>query len=146
MNFNKVMLAGNLTRDVELSYLPNQTAIAQFGLAINRSWTADGVKKEEVTFVDCTLFGKGAEVLSKYVKKGSGLFIEGRLKLDQWEAQDGTKRSKLKVIVENFQFVGGKPAEGGGEAPAAPRYAPRRAPAPAERQDAPPIEDADIPF
>ena len=123
-NLNKVMLMGNITRDLELKYLPSQTALCDFGIAVNRTWTApDGVKKEEVTFVDCTCFGKTAEILAKYKKKGDPLFIEGRLKLDQWEAQDGTKRSKLKVVVENFQFLnrgtgqyGGAP--GGGAAPA----------------------------
>ncbi len=123
-NFNKVMLMGNLTRDPELKYLPNQTAVCDFGLAVNRTWTGpDGVKKEETTFVDCSTFGKTAEILAKYKKKGDPIFVEGRLKLDQWEAQDGSKRSKLKVIIENFQFLnrgqpggqGGAPAGDGGE-------------------------------
>lgn len=105
-NLNKVLLMGNITRDPELKYMPNQTAVCDFGLAVNRTWTGqDGVKKEEVTFVDCSCFGKTAEILSKYKKKGDPLFVEGRLKLDQWEAQDGSKRSKMRVIVENFQFL-----------------------------------------
>ena len=114
-NLNKVILMGNITRDLELSYLPSQTAVCDFGLAINRNWTGqDGVKKEEVTFVDCSCFGKTAEVLSKYKKKGDPLFVEGRLKLDQWEAQDGSKRSKMRVIVENFQFLNRAGGPGGG--------------------------------
>ena len=115
-NLNKVLLMGNITRDLELKYMPNQTAVCDFGLAVNRTWTGqDGVKKEEVTFVDCSCFGKTAEILSKYKKKGDPLFVEGRLKLDQWEAQDGTKRSKMRVIVENFQFLNrGQGAPGGG--------------------------------
>lgn len=118
-NLNKVMLMGNITRDPELKYMPNQTAVCDFGLAVNRTWTGqDGVKKEEVTFVDCTCFAKTAEILTKYKKKGDPLFIEGRLKLDTWEAQDGGKRSKLRVIVENFQFLNraapGGPGSGGG--------------------------------
>jgi len=154
-NLNKVMLMGNITRDPELKFLPSNTAICDFGLAINRTWTGqDGVKKEEVTFVDCSCFGKTAEILSKYKKKGDPLFIEGRLKLDQWEAQDGTKRSKIKVIVENFQFLnrgtgaaGGVPAgaeepDYGGEPTTPPRQQARPAynrppagrPAPAQSQ------------
>lgn len=105
-NLNKVMLIGNMTRDPELKYLPSQTPVCEFGLAVSRTWTGqDGVKKEETTFVDCTCFSKQAEVLAKYKKKGDPLFIEGRLKLDQWEAQDGSKRSKMRVIIENFQFL-----------------------------------------
>ncbi len=105
-NLNKVMLMGNITRDPELKYLPSQMAVCDFGLAVNRTWTGqDGVKKEEVTFVDCSCFGKQAELISKYKKKGDPLFVEGRLKLDQWEAQDGSKRSKMRVVVENFQFL-----------------------------------------
>ncbi len=117
-NLNKVLLMGNITRDLELKYMPNQTAVCDFGIAVNRTWTGqDGVKKEEVTFVDCSCFGKTAEILSKYKKKGDPLFVEGRLKLDQWEAQDGTKRSKMRVIVENFQFLNrGQGAPGGGGA------------------------------
>jgi single-strand DNA-binding protein len=105
-NLNKVMLIGNITRDLELRYLPsNQMPVCDFGLAINRNWTGqDGVKKEEVTFVDCSTFGKVAEILAKYKKKGDPLFVEGRLKLDQWE-KEGVKHSKLKVVVENFQFL-----------------------------------------
>ncbi len=119
-NVNKVILIGNLTRDPELKYLPSQTAVAEFGLAVNRTWTGqDGVKKEEVTFVDCSAFGRQAETLQKYVKKGSPLFVEGRLKLDQWEAQDGSKRSKMRVVIENFQFLGGGQRSGGDHAPEA---------------------------
>jgi single-strand DNA-binding protein len=121
-NFNKVLLMGNITRDLELKYLPSQTAVCEFGLAVNRTWTGqDGVKKEEVTFVDCSCFGKTAEILAKYKKKGDPLFVEGRLKLDQWEAQDGSKRSKMRVVVENFQFLNrGQPGGygGGGGGPA----------------------------
>jgi single-strand DNA-binding protein len=115
-NLNKVLLMGNLTRDPNLTYLPaTQMPVCDFGLAINRSWTGqDGVKKEETTFVDCTCFGKTAELLAKYKKKGDPLFVEGRLKLDQWKAEDGSNRSKLKVTVENFQFLNRAPAGGYG--------------------------------
>lgn len=105
-NVNRVLLIGHVTKDPELSYLPSQTAVINFGLAINRKWKSkDGTVKEEVCFVDCQAFSKGAENLNKYVKKGDPLFVEGRLKLEQWTADDGTKRSRMRVIVENFQFM-----------------------------------------
>jgi single-strand DNA-binding protein len=109
-NLNKVMLMGNLTRDPELTYTPAQTAVANFCLAVNRTWTGqDGAKKEEVTFVDCTAFGRIAEIVTKYKGRGDPLFAEGRLKLDTWEAQDGTRRSKMRVVVENIQFLNRSP-------------------------------------
>lgn len=122
-SYNKVLLLGNLTRDVELRYLPNSnTAVAAIGLAVNRRFrTQTGEDREEVTFVDCEAFGRTAETMSQYLRKGRPVFIEGRLKLDQWDdKQSGQKRSKLKVIVEGFQFVdsgsggGGGGGEGGG--------------------------------
>ena len=115
-SFNKVLLMGNLTRDPQLKYLPSQTAVVEFGLACNRKFrTANGEDKEEVTFVDITSFGKQAEVINQYFTKGKPIFIEGRLKYDQWEDKSGGgKRSKLTVVVENFQFVGGRDGGGGG--------------------------------
>jgi single-strand DNA-binding protein len=113
-NFNKVMLLGNLTRDPELRYLPSQTAVVEFGLAINRKYKGqDGSMKDETCFVDCQAFGKPAETLNKYCKKGNPLFVEGRLKYDSWTKQDGSKASKLRVNVENFQFLGSAPGQGG---------------------------------
>ena len=109
-NFNKILLMGNLTRDPQLSYLPSQTAVVDFGLAVNRRWTSkDGQDKNEVCFVDCRAFGRTAENINKYLSKGRPLFVEGRLTFDSWMAQDGTKRSRHKVTVENFQFLGGPP-------------------------------------
>jgi single-strand DNA-binding protein len=115
-SFNKVILLGNLTRDPQLRYLPSQMAVCDFGLAVNRKFkTAQGEEREEVTFVDCTAFGKQAEVLNQYCQKGKGLFIDGRLKFDSWEdKQGGGKRSKLSVVIENFQFIGGPGGPGGG--------------------------------
>ena len=115
-SFNKVLLMGNLTRDPQLKYLPSQTAVVEFGIACNRKFrTANGEDREEVTFVDVTSFGKQAEVINQYFQKGKPIFIEGRLKYDQWEdKQGGGKRSKLTVVVENFQFVGGRDGGGGG--------------------------------
>ena len=114
-NFNKVMLMGNLTRDPQLSYLPSQTPVVEFGLAINRKWTSkEGESKEEVCFVDCRAFGRPAETLNKYMRKGRPLFVEGRLSFEQWTAQDGSKRSRHRVVVENFQFLGGPGGPGAG--------------------------------
>ncbi len=105
--FNKVLLMGNLTRDPQLSYLPSQMPVVEFGLAVNRVFRKqDGSEGKETCFVDCQMFGKRAEALQKYVKKGDPLFVEVRLKLYQWQAQDGSKRSRLRVFVENFEFVG----------------------------------------
>ncbi len=107
-NFNKVLLIGNLTRDPQLSYLPSQTAVVEFGLAVNRRWTGkDGEAREETCFVDCRAFGRQAENINKYLTKGQALFVEGRLTFDTWTAQDGTKRSKHRVTVEKFQFLSG---------------------------------------
>lgn len=108
-NFNKVILAGHLTRDPQLSTLPSNSQVCEFGMAMSRKWKGkDGNSNEEVCFVDCRCFGPQAETLNRYVTKGKPLMVEGRLKYDQWEAKDGGKRSKLYVIVENFQFLGGK--------------------------------------
>lgn len=161
-NLNKVFLMGNLTRDPQLRYLPNQTAVADFGLAVNRRWRdQQGQDREEVTFVDCTAWGRQAETINQYCQKGKGLFIEGRLKLDSWEdKQGGGKRSKLSVVIENFQFIGGRDGggqggghQGGDEGDQRPRQAPRRGPSPQQSQQAqPPIDqeehfkEDDIPF
>lgn len=119
-SFNKVMLMGNLTRDVEIRHTSGNTAVGNFGIAVNRRYkTQSGEQREEVTFVDCEAWGRTAEVMAQYLSKGKPVFIEGRLKLDQWEDRNGAgKRSKLSVVVENFQFVdsgqGGGQGSGGG--------------------------------
>jgi single-strand DNA-binding protein len=111
--FNKVILMGNLTRDPQLRYLPNNTAVCDFGLAVSRRWRdRDGNQKDDVCFVDLTAWARSAEVINQYMRKGSLILVEGRLKLDTWTGQDGQKRSKHTVVVENFQFAGGR--EGGG--------------------------------
>lgn len=118
-NMNKVLLMGNLTRDVELR-TAGASQVGKFGLAVNRKWVgSDGEKKEEVTFIDCEAWGKTAETMAKYLSRGRGVFIEGRLKLDQWDDKEsGAKRSKLSVVVESFQFIDAKPADGPKAAPA----------------------------
>ncbi len=119
-SFNKVMLMGNLTRDVEIRHTSGNTAVGNFGIAVNRKFkTQSGEQREEVTFVDCEAWGRTAEVMAQYLSRGRPVFIEGRLKLDQWEDKNGGgKRSKLSVVVENFQFInsgqGGEGQGGGG--------------------------------
>src|SRR5437667_1679914 len=113
-SFNKVILLGNLTRDPEVRYTPKASAVADLGIAVNRQHTLDtGEKREEVTFVDVTFWGRTAEVAGEYLKKGRSVFIEGRLQLDTWDdKQSGQKRSKLKVIGETMQMLG-SPRSGG---------------------------------
>ena len=147
-NLNKVMLMGNLTRDPELRYTPKGTAVADIGMAINRVWTNDqGERQEETTFVDVTLWGRQAELAQQYLSKGRPVYIEGRLQMDTWEDKNsGQKRSKLKVVGENMQFIGsggggGRPS-GGEEQPAASQ-AQGGSPAAEEISD---DEEKDIPF
>ena len=108
-NLNKVLLIGNLTRDPELRYTPQGSAICDLGLAINRQYTTnDGVKKEEVCFIDITAWGRQAETCNRFVKKGSQIFVEGRLKLDSWQDKEtGKNRSKINVVAERIQFLSG---------------------------------------
>src|SRR6185436_448323 len=150
-NFNKVILAGNLTRDPELRYTPKGMAIAKIGLAVNRNWTSEsGEKKEEVTFVDVDIFGRTAENVAQYMKKGRPILIEGRLRLDQWDdKQTGQKRSRLGVVAETVQFLGSPTGggEGAGSAPRAARPAATAAVgAEASQPDAEPPHDDDVPF
>ncbi len=113
-SYNKVLLMGNLTRDVQLKHTSSQ-AVADISIAVNRKFrTKDGQEREEVTFVDCECWGPRAEVIAKFFSKGKPIFIEGRLKLDSWEDKDGQKRSKLKVSIDSFEFVGGSGGPGGG--------------------------------
>src|SRR5580698_9185467 len=118
-SFNRVLLLGNLTRDPQMKYLPSQTPVVEFGLACNRKFkAASGEMREEVTFVDCAAFGRTAEIINQYCTKGRPLFVEGRLKLDQWEDKNGGgKRSKLSVVVENVQLLGGRDGQGQGGSP-----------------------------
>jgi len=105
-NYNKVLLMGNLTRDPELKRTTTDMAVAQIGIAVNRKFKdRDGNMKEETTFVDCEAWGRTAETMAKYLAKGRPVFVEGRLKLDQWQDKDGNNRSKLKIVIENFQFI-----------------------------------------
>jgi single-strand DNA-binding protein len=155
-SFNKVILVGNLTRDPELRYTPKGTAIAKIGVAVNRVWTNEaGEKKEEVTFVDVDVFGRTAENVGQYMRKGRPILIEGRLRLDQWDdKQTGQKKSKLGVVAETVQFLG-SPGEGGsgGSGGGAPAPRPAR-PAPAAPSAPPsepvegdgPPESDDVPF
>jgi len=140
--YNKVILAGNLTRDPQTKFLANERAVANFGLAVNRRYRgADGESKEEVTFVDCEAWGRTAELVGQYLTKGRACLVEGRLRLDQWENREGQKRNKLMVVVEQVQFLPGRGdgpgprddanAEDAGGAPSAP------APAAGDEDDPP---------
>ena len=114
-SYNKVLLMGNLTRDVQLKSTSGGQSVAEIGLALNRKYkTKDGQDREEVTYVDCECWGPRAEVINKFFSKGKPIFIEGRLKLDTWEDKDGQKRSKMRVMIEDFQFVEGRGGGGGG--------------------------------
>lgn len=150
---NKVILIGNVTRDPEVKFTPKGSAVTDIGLAINRTYTVDnGEKREEVTFVEVTFWGRQAETIGEYVKKGRSIYVEGRLQLDTWDdKQSGQKRSKLRVVGENFQFLGNRAGgtaggddDGGGgtaaERPPARTAAPRKA---APQTSEP---DDDIPF
>ena len=146
-NYNKVILLGNLTRDPQMSILPSQTPVVEFGLAVNRRWRGqDGQQREETCFIDCRCYGKQAETFNQYMSKGRPVLIEGRLQLDTWEGKDGVKRSKHRVFVERFQFISGSGQGGGGaRPPSAPQQAPQ------QESQGPPEGDADtgadeIPF
>ena len=144
-SFNQIILLGNITRDPEMRYLPNNTPVIEFGIACNRRFRdAQGKDRDEAMFIDCAAFGKQAEIINQYCHKGDLLFIEGRLKLDTWEdKQGGGKRSKHRVVINNFQLMprrdGG--GAGGGAAPEGSQAAPARRPAPArpapQQQQAP---------
>ncbi|MAE63083.1 MAG: single-stranded DNA-binding protein [Phycisphaeraceae bacterium] len=146
-NLNRVMLMGNLTRDPELRYLPSNTAVVNFGMAINRRWRSqEGEQREETTFVDCAAFGRTGEVIHQYVKKGRPIYVEGRLRLEQWQDKEsGGNRSRLSVIVESFEFLdsrgGGQDAGGApsGRGQSEPAYDPGKG----AHQ---PVEESDIPF
>jgi single-strand DNA-binding protein len=154
-SLNKVLLMGNLTRDPEVKYTPKGTAVCDLGIAINDSYKAqDGTIKETVTFVDVEVWGRTAENCKQYLTKGRPVFVEGQLRLDQWETPQGEKKSKMKVRADRVQFLGGGPGRtgGGGEqrsSQASSDESPRPAGRPASTvsEDAPPPpSDDDIPF
>jgi single-strand DNA-binding protein len=147
-SFNKVILMGNLTRDPEMRVTPNGHSICKLGLAVSRNYsTREGERREETTFVDIDAFGKQAEVIAKYMRKGRPIMVEGRLKLDQWESNEGQKRSKLGVVLENFQFLGSRDENQGGYETSSP---PERSQAtPTDLPAASPQDDGldqDVPF
>ena len=158
--YNKIILAGNLTRDIEVRYTQSGSAIGNTAIATSRKFKSQtGEQKEEVLFVDITFFGRTAEIANQYLRKGSKVLVDGRLKLDQWTAQDGSKRSKHSVTVENLQMLGSKdeaaPMGGNGysqqggtsyDAPAKNNYSQpaSSAPAAAPQQPASSIPEIDI--
>ncbi|MCK4660656.1 MAG: single-stranded DNA-binding protein [Phycisphaerae bacterium] len=139
-NFNRVILAGNLTRDPQLTYTPSGTTVCKFGMAINHVWTdrQTNEKREEVCFVDCTAFGRQGETINQYMSKGRQILIEGRLHFSQWTGQDGQNRSKLDVMVDRSQFLG-SPGGAGGGAPGAQAYPAAAPPVGAPPVGAPPV-------
>lgn len=153
-SLNKVQIIGNITRDPEIKYTPKGTAVVDLGVAMNRVFTAEtGEKREEVTFVDVTFWGRQAEVINEYCKKGRPLYIEGRLQLDSWEDKTtGQKRTRLRVVGENFQFLGSRSGgenSGGSYEPQESSYSPqennaKKAPRPSVPAE--PLEDDDVPF
>ncbi|MBC2602396.1 single-stranded DNA-binding protein [Puniceicoccus vermicola] len=150
-SYNRVILIGNLTRDPEVRFASGNNAICKFGLAVSRNYTTrDGEKREETTFVDIDAFGKVGEILGKYLSKGRPVMIEGRLQLDTWENKEGEKRSKLKVVCENFQFLGS--GRGGDEEGSGGGGYTRSSPPPRESSSrsgggpAEDFDDEDIPF
>ena len=137
-NYNRVILMGNLTRDPELRYTPNGSAVVSFSIAVNRRYKTDNENREETSFFDIVFFGKRAETLAEYMKKGRPLLVEGRLQQRRWETDEGQKRSKVEVVGENFQFMGGRDQDSARPASGASG---------ASGGDEPPeFDDSDIPF
>ncbi len=146
-NFNRVILAGNLTRDPQLSYTPSNTPVCEFGLASNRRWRdRDGNNKDEVCFVDMIAYGRQAEVINQYMAKGRSILVEGRLRYRQWTNKEGQNRTKLDVVVENFTFLGSAPGGGQSRAPAAPSVPVAAGNEPPPYDDDVPPMDPNIPF
>lgn len=136
-SYNRIILVGNLTRDPQLSYTPNNTAVCKFGVATNRKWKdREGNMKEDVCFVDCVLFGKGGETFNQYMAKGRPVLVEGRLTLNRWTTPEGDKRSKHEVFVENFTFLGGGRGGDSGSTESTD----------SSHNEPPPPTDNDIPF
>jgi len=147
-SLNKVFLIGNLTRDPELRMTPKGTAICQFGLAVNRTFRDEaGGTREETTFVDLEAWGKTGELVSKYLTKGSPAMVEGRLKFDSWESKTGEKRNKLKVVVENVQFLSSRGGDGAGAGEGATERRQAAPPRESAVQESPANDvDDDVPF
>jgi single-strand DNA-binding protein len=149
-SYNKVILMGNLTRDPELKYLPSGAAVANVGIAVNRVYNdrQSGEKKEEVCFVDLDAFGRTAEIINEYFQKGRPILVEGRLRLQTWETDDGQRRSKHSVFVDRFEFVGGRQDGDGDGGGAYDQASPAAAPSSTQfsGEEAPSTTDDDIPF
>jgi single-strand DNA-binding protein len=146
-SYNKVILLGNLTRDVNSRQLQGGSSVGDFGLAVNHKFKGkDGQDKEDVLFIDCVAFGKTAEILAQYAQKGKQVLVEGRLKLESWEDKNGGgKRHKHVVVVDNFQLLG-SPGDRGGQSVDRSTSQERRTSRPAPQNDGPPFSTADIPF
>lgn len=145
-SYNRIMLMGNLTRDPELRFIPSGQPVCEFGMAINRFWnTPNGERREETCFVDITVWGKQGERCAEYLKKGRAVFLEGRLQFDTWQAQDGSKRSKHRVIADRVQFIDyGRDGAQRGRAPQEESFPEPSAPAEAPAESSPNMEE--VPF
>ena len=147
---NIVILKGNLTRDVELKFLPNSVAVANFGIATNKRWNdaQTGERREKATFVEITAWNKQAEVINEYFTKGSEILIQGELEFEQWQAPDGTNRNRLKVRLNQFEFVGSRESNGNGNGNgnAQQRTTPETAPPAPTTADNPDTTEDDVPF
>ena len=137
--YNRIVLVGNLTRDIELRYTQGGAAIGSSGIAVTRKYTLNGEKREETCFVDITFFGKQAEIANQYLSKGSKLLVEGRLKFDQWTDNNGQNRSKHTVAVENMEMLGGGQQQGGYSNQRPQQSAPKK-----PQQQKPPVDDYEI--
>lgn len=144
-SFNKTIIAGNLTRDPEIKYLPSGTAVSDISIAVNdKRKNQAGEWVDDVSFIDVTFFGRSAEVLAEYTRKGSNVLVEGRLKQESWE-KDGQKRSKVKIIAERMIMLGAKPQDGDQRREQPPSRPPQQQPPP-QQQYTPPSDEGDLPF
>jgi single-strand DNA-binding protein len=142
-NFNRVILAGNLTRDPQLSYTPSNTPVCELGMAVNRRWRdREGNQKDDVCFVDLICYGRQAETINQYMQKGRPMLVEGRLRYRQWTNKEGQNRNKLDVVIENFTFLGGGGGgQGGGRRDGGSSYSGGQ-----DNDGPPPVDDSEIPF
>lgn len=147
-SFNRVILMGHLTRDPQISHLPSQTAVCDFSLAVNRRWRdANGNDRDEVLFIDCAAFGKTGQTIGENLTKGRPIHVEGRLRFEQWEQEDGQRRSKIRVVVEQFRFVDAKPVSGPSTERGGKRRTTGKGRRPTPQPEAEPVgAGSDIPF
>lgn len=139
--FSKAIIVGNITRDPELRSTPSGAQVCSFSVAVNRNYKdSSGANQESVSFIDCTAWGRAGEIIAQYAKKGSGILVSGRLEQRSWEDKEGQKRSRVEIVVEDFNFVGGNAGEGGGN------YSSSKSSSTADSQDVAPDDISDEPI